>query len=132
MDRATYQAYLDAFMAQDFDGFSKFYADDVVFNLSGGKKIIHGRQGIVDFYRVVFERIREELTVTFFCGDANAIAVEVDTVFTALADWPDFISRPMKAGERFAITSWAHYTLKDGKFTDIRSLRYPAQAAGAT
>lgn len=126
MDRATYQRYLDAFMAQDFDGFSKFYADDVVFNLSGGKKIIHGRQGIVDFYRNVFERIREHLTVTWFAGDETSVAVEVDTVFTALPDWPDFLSKPMKAGEQFAITSWAHYTLKDGKFTHIRSVRYPA------
>jgi ketosteroid isomerase-like protein len=131
MDRATYQAYLDAFMAQDFDGFSKFYADDVVFSLSGGKKIIHGRQGIVDFYRNVFERIREELTVTWFSGDAQAVAVEVDTVFEALADWPDFMSKPMAKGERFRITSWAHYTLRDGKFTSIRSLRAPATATDA-
>lgn len=125
MDRAAYQAYLDAFMAQDFEGFSRFYAEDVVFNLSGGKKIIHGRQGVVDFYREVFERIREELTITWFVSDANGVAVEVDTVFTALADWPDFMSKPMKAGEQFRITSWAHYTLKGGKFATIRSLRYP-------
>lgn len=125
MNRKQYQDYLDAFMRQDFDGFSRYYTDDVVFNLSGGKKIIHGRQGIVDFYRNVFERIREQLTVVWFAGDESTVAVEVDTVFTALADWPDFISRPMKAGEQFAITSWAHYTLREGKFSHIRSLRYP-------
>lgn len=125
MDRAAYQDYLDAFMRQDFESFSKYYADDVVFSLSGGKKVIHGRQGIVDFYRTVFERIREELTVKWFAGGKDAVAVEVDTTFTALADWPDFISRPMKKGEQFHITSWAHYTLRDGKFAMIRSVRYP-------
>ena len=125
MDRATYQDYLDAFMRGDFEGFSKYYADDVVFSLSGGKKLIHGKQGIIDFYRDVLARITERLDVTYFVSDEHGLAVEVDTVFTAKADWPDFIAGPMKKGDELRITSWAHYTLKDGKFATIRTIRPP-------
>lgn len=125
MNREQFHDYLDRFQAGDFDGFSRYYCEDVVFNLSGGKKIIHGRQGIVDFYREVLARIREDMTLNYLVIDETGVAAEMDTTFTALEDWPDFISKPMKKGEQFQITSWAHYTLRDGKFATIKSVRYP-------
>lgn len=50
MTREEFQLYLDAFNSDDFDGFSRFYAEDVDFQLGDRKRIV-GRQGIVDFYR---------------------------------------------------------------------------------
>jgi ketosteroid isomerase-like protein len=56
MTEDDFRTYIAAFNARDFAGFSKYYADDVEFNLGDRKQII-GAQGIVDFYTAVFEHI---------------------------------------------------------------------------
>ena len=50
--------YIGAFNRGDFATFTAFYDENVVLHL-GGKRTIHGRQGIVDFYTDVFKRIEE-------------------------------------------------------------------------
>ena len=50
--------------------------------------------------------------------------MEIKTEFVALADYPDFVVRPMRKGESARVISFGHYDLKDGKFTNIRACRY--------
>ena len=123
MNRETFFEYVEAFQRQDFPGFTRFYADDVVLSLAGGARVIHGRQGIADFYKTVFERIRERLEVTYLVIDEGGVAAELKTEFIALEDWPDFMVRPMRKGETARIVSFAHYTLRNGLFSEIRSVR---------
>ena len=56
------RTYIAAVNANDFDGFSSYYADDVDFRL-GERKHIMGRQAIVDFYREVKAHIDEKLEI---------------------------------------------------------------------
>lgn len=122
MDRAQYDDYVACFNRGDFDGFSKYYDDDVVFEL-GDLRVLRGRDEIVAFYREVKERIRETFTPLQVVMDEEGVAVESETEFVALDDWPDFVSGPMRKGDVFRRRGLVMYTLRDGKFSRIRSAR---------
>src|SRR5665213_459333 len=120
--REQYAEYLAAFNKNDFAGFTKFYADDVVLELPVAT--LKGRQAIVDFYAKVKQSVLETLTVGQFISDAHGLAVEAETEFLAIADAPDFIVRPLKKGEAIRSVSFIFYEHRDGKFTRIRSARF--------
>jgi hypothetical protein len=122
MNAADYADYIDCFNRSDFDGFGKYYCDDVVFEL-GEKKRIVGRENILDFYRDVKAKIRETLTILSVAAGEDAMAVHVATEFYALADWPDFIAGPLMKGEALNIESLGYYYLRDGKFARIIGAR---------
>ena len=123
MTRDEFDAYIDAFNRDDFDGFSKYYAEDVEFNLGDRKQII-GRQGIVDFYRQVKAHFREELTIIDLVVTPDRIALHNGTVFTTIADWPDFELWPTMKGDVRRIESINLYEVENDKFTRIKSARY--------
>jgi hypothetical protein len=122
VNKKLYAEYIDSFNRDDFEGFSKYYAEDVVLNLSG-RKTLHGRQAIIDFYREVKSKIRETLEIRNVVADEDGLAVEVATEFHALEDWPDFIAGSIRKGESIHIVSWAFYKIVNGRFTHIRSTR---------
>ena len=122
MNAADYADYIDCFNRNDFDGFGKYYCDDVVFVL-GDKKRIVGREAILDFYRDVKSKIRETLNILSVVAGPDAMAVHVATEFYALVDWPDFIAGPIMKGEALNIESLGYYYLRDGKFARILGAR---------
>jgi SnoaL-like domain len=122
MNKQLFGEYIASFNRDDFEGFSKYYADDVVLEL-GKRKTLHGRQAIVDFYREVKAKIRETLVVRTVIADETGLAAEVATEFYALTDWPDFIAGPIRKGESIHIVSWIFYTIVNGRFAHIRSTR---------
>jgi SnoaL-like domain len=122
MNKQLFAEYIASFNRDDFEGFSKHYAEDVELHL-GTRKTLHGRQAIVDFYREVKARIRETLVVRTVVADQTGLAAEVATEFYALEDWPDFIAGPIRKGESINIVSWVFYTIVDGRFQTIRSTR---------
>ena len=122
--------YIGAFNRGDFDTFTAFYDDNVTLNLSG-KKTLRGKQAIRDFYTDVFKRIKETLTVEKVVVDEEGLAGIVSTEFHALEDWPDFIAGPILKGQSIFIESFVVYTIKDGKFTEIRSARSKVEPARA-
>jgi ketosteroid isomerase-like protein len=116
--QAAFGAYLAAFSAGDFERFPRFYTDDVLLAL-GSVPPIHGRQEVIDFYRPMFARIKESLTIN--CVQATDIAIELDalTRFTALKDAPDFVVGALKAGEYIEGRVIVRYTLRDGLIARI-------------
>jgi hypothetical protein len=122
MNKQLFAEYIDSFNRDDFAGFSKYYAEDVVLEL-GKRKTLHGRQAIVDFYREVKARIRETLVIRNVVADEAGLAAEVATEFFALEDWPDFIAGPIRKGESIHIVSWVFYKIVNGRFQHIRSTR---------
>jgi uncharacterized protein (TIGR02246 family) len=120
--RDQYAQYVAAFNTNDFAGFAKFYAEDVVLELPVAT--LRGREAILDFYREVKAKIRETLKIGQLVIDEHGLAVEADTEFHAIVDAPDFIVRPMKKGETIRSVSFILYEHRDGKFTRIRSARY--------
>jgi hypothetical protein len=122
MNKQLFAEYIDSFNRDDFAGFSKYYAEDVVLEL-GKRKTLHGRQAIVDFYREVKARIRETLVIRNVVADEGGLAAEIATEFFALEDWPDFIAGPIRKGESIHIVSWVFYKIVNGRFQHIRSTR---------
>ena len=122
MNKQLFGEYIASFNRDDFEGFSKYYADDVVLEL-GKRKTLHGRQAIVDFYREVKSKIRETLVIRNVVADDAGLAAEIATEFHALVDWPDFIAGPIRKGESIHIVSWIFYTIVKGRFQTIRSTR---------
>ena len=122
MNRQEFTDYTRAFSACDYEGYSRFYADDVVLVL-GSVGEIKGRQGIVDFYKAMNRTVRETLTVNHLVMDEGGIAADVDMEFRAVADAPDFVVAPMKQGEVIRGGVYVFYTLKDGKITRISTAR---------
>ncbi|MCC7463261.1 MAG: nuclear transport factor 2 family protein [Gammaproteobacteria bacterium] len=115
--------YIAAFNRGDFDGFTRFYDQNVVLDL-GGKRRLEGREAIRRFYTEVLQRIEETLTVDQLVLDTEGLACIVRTEFRAKDDWPDFIVGPMRRGESIFIESFIFYTIgANGKFTQIRTTR---------
>jgi ketosteroid isomerase-like protein len=116
--RAAFQAYAAAFSHGDCERFPRFYTEDVRLALPTVPPI-QGRQGIVNFYRPMFQRVRE--TVTVHSLEVTDDSIELDAVsrFTALADAPDFVVGALKAGEHIEGRVLVSYRLRDGLICDI-------------
>lgn len=123
MNAADYEDYIACFNRDDFEGFGRYYHDDVVFEL-GEKKRIVGRDAILAFYRDVKSKVRETLDVLSVAAGGDALAAHVRTEFHGLVDWPDFIAGPLMKGESLWIESLGFYYLKDGRIARIIGARF--------
>lgn len=123
MTQDDYADYIARFNANDFEGFGRYYCDDVEFRL-GDKKLITGREAILDFYRDVKSKVRETLDILAVAAGPDTLAVHVRTEFFGLADWPDFIAGPLMKGDTLNIESLGFYYLRDGRFARILGARY--------
>jgi hypothetical protein len=115
---AAFRSYLAAFSHADFERFPRFYTEDVLLEL-GSVPPIHGRQGIIDFYRPMFQRVRERLTVNRVHTTDAAIELDAVTRFTAIQDAPDFVVGALKAGEYIEGRVLVSYQLRDGLIARI-------------
>ena len=123
MTEADYADYIARFNANDFEGFGRYYCDDVIFNL-GEKRQIIGRDAILDFYRDVKSKVRETLEILAVSAGTDTLACHVRTEFYGLEDWPDFIAGPLMKGDSLNIESLGFYYLRDDKFARILGARY--------
>lgn len=120
--RAAFLAYTSAFSAAEFERFSAYYTEDVTLELPSAG-VIRGRQGIVDFYGAMFPSVRETLEINQLAIDENAIAGDFTSVFTAIADAPDFSVGPLRKGEAYRVRVFVYYTLRDGLISRIKVAR---------
>ncbi len=121
MNKQDFAAYTRAFSTCDYQGYSRFYTDDVVLILGVGE--IRGRDAIVDFYRQMNRTVREVLTVHQVIMDEGGIAADVSMEFQAIEDAPDFILGAMKKGESIKGGVFVIYTLRDGRICRIHTAR---------
>jgi len=110
---AAFQSYASAFSNGDCERFPQFYTEDVVLFLPTAGEI-KGRQGIVDFYKPMFESVRETVTVQSFEASDAKIAIDAISRFTATRDAPEFVVAPLKQGEYVEVPVRVEYTLRDG------------------
>lgn len=125
MTEDDFRSYVAAFNANDFDGFGKFYADDVVFEL-GGRKTIVGRENILAFYREVKAHIVEVVTPVGVLIGPRHVAMYCTTTFDTVVDWPDFELWPTHVGDHRYVETIAWYELDESgqHFTHIRGGRF--------
>lgn len=133
VDRKAFNRYLELFTARD-PAFTEFYTPDVVLRIegaapdeSGTSKVppdMHGREGILNFYRMLWTHVREQIEVKFFVADADRIAVELLGAFicTKDIDDPKQWGRPVKKGEVRRQQGMVLYELEKGKFKLIRAV----------
>jgi hypothetical protein len=119
--RQAFFEYTRAFSNAEFDKFSQYYTDDVRCEL--GSMVLEGRDGIVNFYRGMFQKVRENLTLHNLVADDNGLAADVTTQFTAIEDAPDFVVGALKKGEYIRGRVFVYYTLRNGKIAHIRVAR---------
>jgi ketosteroid isomerase-like protein len=119
--RQAFLEYTRAFSNAEFDKFSQYYTDDVRCELAA--MVLEGRDGIVNFYRAMFQKVRESLTLHQLVADDNGLAADLTTQFTAIEDAPDFVVAPLKKGEFVRGRVFVYYTLRDGKIAHIRVAR---------
>jgi ketosteroid isomerase-like protein len=119
---AAFHAYVSAFSNADCDRFSAFYQPDIVLELNKLPPI-RGRDGIVNFYRPMFERVREALTIHAVAATADAIRLHATTRFIAIEDAPDFVIAPLGKGEQIEGRVFVDYTLRDGLIARIKVTR---------
>ena len=120
---AAFQAYSAAFSGADFERFPQFYTEDVVLHLTSSVGDIHGREGIVEFYRPMFARVRETVIPEHFEATDERIVYDATSRFTAAVDAPDFVVGPLKQGEWYDVPVRVVYTLRDGLICDIHVTR---------
>jgi ketosteroid isomerase-like protein len=115
---AAFRAYTAAFSNADFERFPRFYTEDVLLEL-GSVPPISGRQGIIDFYRPMFQRVREQLTLNSVRATDSTIELDAVTRFTALQDFPDFVVGPLRAGDHIEGRVLVSYELRGGLIARI-------------
>ena len=115
---AAFGAYLSAFSAADFERFPLFYTQDVRLELGSVPPIL-GRQGIIDFYRPMFQSVREQLTVNSVRTTDACIELDAVTRFTALRNAPDFVVGALSAGDYIEGRVLVDYQLREGLISGI-------------
>ncbi len=123
MTEEDFRSYIAAFNASDFEGFGRFYADDVTFEL-GAMKQIEGREAILTFYREVKAHIAEVVTPLEVIVTPGRIAMYCRTTFETFKDWPDFEIWPTIAGDKRVVETIALYEIKGERFHHIRAARF--------
>jgi hypothetical protein len=119
---AAYHAYASAFSNGDAARFTRFYTDDVVLDLSSLPPIATA-QGIADFYKVMFQSVRETLTIHAIEASDERIEVDCTSRFTAIEDAPDFVVGALAKGDCVDVPILASYTLRDGYICHILTRR---------
>jgi hypothetical protein len=117
-----YRAYLAAFNEHDYEGFGRYYAEDVIFEGRGGN--FRGRAQVVDFYRGVHTRLRETLSIGDLIVGPQGILADLLTTLYALQDWPDFPTGPIRKGQTVRSQNFIWYEVFERRFTHIRSAHY--------
>ena len=115
---AAFKAYTSAFSNADFDRFPLFYTEDVRLEL-GSVPPIDSRQGIIDFYRPMFQRVREHLVINNVQATDNAIELDAITRFTAIQDAPDFVVGALSVGDYIEGRVLVSYELRGGLISRI-------------
>ena len=135
MDEKTFQAYMAAFNAANYDGMFRYYADDVTFSFANGITL-EGTEAIRGFYEPLHAAVDETVEPTFVVIGDRHIAVELNAQFRARKDFDGLPGRSLKAGQVTRFISFVHYDLDDDdRFSEIRIGNYralPDLEAGAS
>jgi ketosteroid isomerase-like protein len=121
--RQAFLAYARAFSEAQFDVFPRFYTDDVELSLRSGEIRLEGKEAIVDFYRDMFSRIRESLTLHQLVADDGGLCADITSTFTCIEDASDYAIMPLKKGQVLKVPVFVVYTLRDGLISRIKVAR---------
>lgn len=122
LTEADFRNYIAAFNRNDFEGFGRFYAADVIFEGRAGK--FSKRADVLSFYRDVKSRVRETLTLQDLVIGTDDIVADLETELYALEDWPSFPTGPLRKGQTIRSRNFIWYDVRDRQFVRVRSAHY--------
>lgn len=124
MTRKRYSEYVRLFNARD-DGFVQYYQENVEFDHGTVYGVLHGRQGVLDFYHSFWNNIDEEIVAGKMAIDneSGVMLVELTTRLRAKKDGVRIASRILEhKGDVFVTHDVVAYEIVDGLITTIGGL----------
>jgi ketosteroid isomerase-like protein len=116
---AALQSFNAAYRVRDYERFGKFYTDDVVLKM-GEAPAINSRDAVLNYYRMLFDKVEEDAQETSIDAADDLISIESNTLFRAKEDAPDFPFGALEKNvscERKLLTV---FDLQDGLIAGIR------------
>lgn len=117
--KAAFQSYIAAFQAHDYERFGKFYTDDVALK-AGDAAHIQGREVVLNYYKMLFERVDEDTRESSVDMTDEVICVEGMARFRARQEASDFAFGALKQDEGREMKLRTEYHLKEGLISGIR------------
>ncbi len=121
VQRQAFNAYTSAFSSADLGTASRYYTEDVVCEL--GSLTLNGRDAIVNFYKDMFQKVRESLQLHRLVADENGLCADITSTFTAVEDASDFAPMPLQKGQVLVVPVFVLYTLREGRICRIQVAR---------
>lgn len=124
--RRAFESYIDALSNGRYEEAINFYNDDIVLerpalapdSVVDSVKFV-GTQEVVGYYRQLFTKFSEVITINSVIADDNGICAHLTSTFTPLGDASDFEPMPLKPDETLTVSVYVIYTLRDGKISRI-------------
>ena len=125
MDRAAYEAYVEAFNARDYERLGSYYADDVEFILSEERGLVfQGRDAILNLYIPFHRAVDERVEIVRFADGGDFVAAEVAATFRPIPGMSQQVIE-LPHGKVLKVITFAFYDLgPDDRFTRIRACSY--------
>jgi hypothetical protein len=116
------RVYLAAFNRDDFEGFGRFYAPDILFEGQGGR--FTSRDQVLAFYRDVKTRVRETITINDIVAGDGELFADLTTELVAIRDFPGLATGAMRAGDVRRSQNFIWYRFSGRQFVHVRSANY--------
>ena len=138
MERATYESYLAAFNARDYDRVLSFWDDGAV-EVAFAGYAFRSKQAIRDFYGFFHDYVREEIAIHHYVANDRMIALEATVRLTGIKPLTPSLLAPQgldglatpDVGQVIEIPQFIHYHLRDGRFaTAVCAVSGPVTATG--
>lgn len=118
MDRPRYDAYIRRFNAEDTAAFDEYLLPDV--RVLNGGLVLTGTDAMKAHYARIWSTFFEVIHVERFVSDAQSLAVQMWTHFSARRDDADSVFGAVRRGDRFDFRGIVMYRLTQGRFAEIR------------
>jgi hypothetical protein len=106
-----FDAYIRDFNANEDDAvLAKYFTEDLI--LEGPDRTMHGRDEWLGMLKFMHAGVREELQPQLVVRHGKNLMTEVNAVFTALEDRPDFFFGPLQKGAILKMKFFAVYRLR--------------------
>jgi len=121
-----FDRYIQAYNSENFDEealVADFFSEDMKLDGPDGT---HDREMWINILRHSHNGVTEILHPLSVVREGNKIMAEIDVVFTASIDRPDFPVKPLAAGEVAKARFFASYEIKDSKISRLALAWWPA------
>ena len=123
-----FDRYIEDFNCNDDESMvPKHFTEDVVVEGPDGATL-HGRQQWLSMLKFAHVGVSEKLQPVLVLRDGDKMMAEVNAVFTASVDRPDFPVVPLKAGQSLTVRFFASYRLRGHQIAHLTLLTWIPRA----